>query len=261
MRNLYYLPGILLVLLPFLGLMISGRRERKEQRQQAAMMNAAAEVQRIETDRRQAVQQAKAAERKRKQAEREQARAAKEAERQRKQDAAHALKVARAAELAELAERELAAKQAAKALDAAKAEPTPEEHSEPVHDAQPDAEPTQADTEPTEPDSLLSRLGVKGNNAFKGHVVAFTGRLPGMTRAEAIQAVQENGGRAYTKMPAGTTLLVVGEKPGMCKMDKADEWIGQVRKITAKQFFEMLAEPLTVEPEELEAAFAAMYAA
>ena len=92
-------------------------------------------------------------------------------------------------------------------------------------------------------------------------MVAFTGRLPGMTRAEAIQAVQANGGRAYTKMPAGTTLLVVGDKPGMCKMDKADEWIGQVRKITAGQFFEMLAQPLTLEPEELEAMFAARFAA
>lgn len=61
-----------------------------------------------------------------------------------------------------------------------------------------------------------------------------------MTRAEAIQAVQANGGRGYTRMPVGTTLLVVGINPGMCKMDKADEWIGQVRKITAAQFFDML---------------------
>ena len=96
-----------------------------------------------------------------------------------------------------------------------------------------------------------------GNNAFKGHVVAFTGKLPGMTRREAIEAVQQNGGRAYTKMPAGTTLLVVGDKPGMCKMDKADEWIGQVRKITAAQFFAMLEQPLELELDE----FAAMFAA
>ena len=261
MRYLLYLPGIILILLPFVLTELSNKAEADSQRRKAAERAAAEEQRQIEAAAKKAAQEAKAAERERKQAEREQARAAKEAERQRKQDAAHALKVARAAELAELAERELAARQAAMALDAAKVEPTPEEHSEPVHDAQPDTEPTQPDTEPTKPDSLLSRLGVKGNNAFKGHVVAFTGRLPGMTRAEAIQAVQANGGRAYTKMPAGTTLLVVGDKPGMCKMDKADEWIGQVRKITAKQFFEMLAEPLTVEPEELEAAFAAMYAA
>ena len=96
-----------------------------------------------------------------------------------------------------------------------------------------------------------------GNDAFKGQMVAFTGRLPGMTRREAIQAVRDNGGRAYEKMPVGTTLLVVGDKPGMCKMDKADEWIGQVRKITAAQFFAMLEQPLTLELDE----FAAMFAA
>ena len=50
---------------------------------------------------------------------------------------------------------------------------------------------------------------------------------------------------------------MVGDKPGMCKMDKADEWIGQVRKITAAQFFAMLEQPLTLELDE----FAAMFAA
>jgi len=55
-----------------------------------------------------------------------------------------------------------------------------------------------------------------------------------------VELVQEMGGRAYDKgMPAGTTLLVVGEKPGMKKMDLADEWIGQVKKITTAQFWKM----------------------
>ena len=79
---------------------------------------------------------------------------------------------------------------------------------------------------------------------FKGHVVAFTGTLKqsGMKRREAVEKVIQAGGRAYDKgMPAGTTLLVVGNNPGMCKLDKADEWIGQVRKITEAQFLEMFA--------------------
>lgn len=98
---------------------------------------------------------------------------------------------------------------------------------------------------------------VHGNNAFAGQTVAFTGTLPNMTRAEAIAAVTANGGRAYDTMTAGTTLLVVGDKPGMNKLDKADRWIGQVRKITPAQFDAMLKLPLTLTPDE----FAAMIAA
>ena len=87
-----------------------------------------------------------------------------------------------------------------------------------------------------------------GNNAFAGHVVAFTGTLPGMTRREAIEAVQKNGGKAFDSMPAATTLLVVGDRPGTCKQDKADEW-QSCRKITAQQFFAMLQMPLTLDPD------------
>ena len=92
---------------------------------------------------------------------------------------------------------------------------------------------------------------------FAGQIVAFTGALKDMTRAEAIRAVEANGGRAYETMPAGTTLLVVGDKPGMGKMDKADKWIGQTRKITQEQFRCMLTAPLTVTPDQFAAAFAA----
>ena len=80
-----------------------------------------------------------------------------------------------------------------------------------------------------------------GNNAFAGQVVAFTGKLPGMTRREAIQAVHDNGGRAFESMPASTTLLVVGSRPGTGKLDLADEWIGQVRKITPPVVAEAVA--------------------
>ena len=50
----------------------------------------------------------------------------------------------------------------------------------------------------------------KASGAFAGQIVAFTGRLYGLPRAEAIKAVQARGGRAFAGMPAGTTLLVVG---------------------------------------------------
>lgn len=99
-------------------------------------------------------------------------------------------------------------------------------------------------------------LPFKGNNAFVGEVVAFTGTLDGMTRAEAIKAVEANGGRAFDTMPAGTTILVVGDKPGMNKLDKADRWIGQVRKITQAQFQAKLSLPLTLSPDDFADAFA-----
>ena len=99
-------------------------------------------------------------------------------------------------------------------------------------------------------------LPFKGNNAFAGEVVAFTGTLDGMTRSEAIKAVEDNGGRAFETMPAGTTILVVGSNPGMNKLDKADRWIGQVRKITQEQFRAKLTLPLTLSPDEFAAHFA-----
>lgn len=83
----------------------------------------------------------------------------------------------------------------------------------------------------------------KASGVFSGQTVAFTGRLYGLPRAEAIKAVQARGGRAFTGMPAGTTLLVVGTLKGdgnSRKLEKADEWIGQVRKITEAQFLQML---------------------
>ena len=100
----------------------------------------------------------------------------------------------------------------------------------------------------------------RGNDAFAGQTVAFTGTLPGMTRREAIAAVQANGGRAFEDMPAGTTMLVVGENPGMRKLDKADEWITTCRKITPAQFADMLNQPLFLEPDEAAAFIRAHFA-
>jgi len=245
MRYLLYLPGLILLILPFALREIAAKQAADAKREKEAQRAAAEEQRRIEAE-------AKKAEKKAKAAERERVRAIREADRQRKQ--AERLEVARLR--AEYAERELAAMRELKALQRAETVPAaPVERVEPASDAR-DEEP-----EPVENPVPAAVPPVKGNGAFKGHVVSFTGRLPGMTRREAIQAVQDNGGRAYEKMPAGTTILVVGDKPGMCKMDKADEWIGQVRKITAKQFFDMLNEPPTVEIEDLMAKLSARNAA
>ena len=110
--------------------------------------------------------------------------------------------------------------------------------------SEPADEPPEAPAE--SPIKIITRCG---NNAFLGQSVSFTGTLPGMTRSEAIKAVQENGGKAFDAMPASTTLLVVGSKPGTRKLDKADEW-PSCKKITPEQFFIMLHQPLTFEPDD-----------
>ena len=99
--------------------------------------------------------------------------------------------------------------------------------------------------------------GLRGNNMFGGEIVAFTGTIPGMTRREAMQAVEANGGKAYSAMPAAATLLVVGEKPGSEKLELAERRCGQVRKIDAAHFKFMLEQDLTVTPNEFAACFAA----
>lgn len=90
------------------------------------------------------------------------------------------------------------------------------------------------------PKSFEAAVWAPPVNAFARHKVAFTGTLKSMPRRIAIEYVRAAGGKAFSTMPAGTTLLVVGENPGMDKMDKADLWIGQVRKITERQFLDML---------------------
>ena len=174
-----------------------------------------------------------------------------EAERRRAEKAAAA---ARAKAEREAKKVEAAAARAAEASQTPKrkrgrprkVQPAPEA---PVH--------VSPDPDPVRPETVSApALPFKGNNMFAGHVVAFTGTLKGMTRAEAIKAVEANGGRAFDTMPAGTTLLVVGENPGAAKLDKADKWIGQVRKITQREFESKLSAPLTVTPEEFADAFA-----
>lgn len=226
MRYMLCLPWIILMLVPVIVRWRAVARENRiaeEAAQLAAQREADARRKRDEAERRKAVSAAKAAQR-------EAAKAEREAGQQRRRDE----KLAQARELAELRERALDAARELKALERAGSIPA-------------GPEPKPVELKPVELKPVAPKR--QDNGAFAGQVVAFTGRLPGMTRREAIQAVRDNGGRAYEKMPAGTTLLVVGDRPGMCKLDKADEWIGQVRKITAAQFFEMLGEGETIEFE------------
>lgn len=103
------------------------------------------------------------------------------------------------------------------------------------------ADPAKASAEPSaDPDPAPAPDDTP--KPFAGHMVSFTGKMKSMTRPQAAEMVRQAGGRAFTKsMPVGTTLLVVGDTAGndTRKLEKADEWIGQLRKITESQFLAM----------------------
>lgn len=116
------------------------------------------------------------------------------------------------------------------------------------------AEPTHAQA-PQRASAPPAKLSFVGNNAFAGECVAFSGAIAGMTRAEAIRAVEANGGQAFENMPACTTLLVMGEHPGYYKRERANGW--GVKMISAEAFKIRIMQPLTLSPDEFAATFAA----
>lgn len=197
------------------------RAEREAEAQRAECERAAAE--------RKAEADAKQAETERRRAIRKQETEAKRAER---------LEAAR-----QLAEYKRQAVEAEKELRSLKHSPHPSPAATPSHQGEGSTAPAPR------------RPIIRGNNAFRGERVAFTGTLKDRTRREAIQAVADNGGRAFEDMPAGTTMLIVGGKPGKTKLDKARQW--GVRILTETDFESFLNLPVTVTPDE----FAAVYAA
>lgn len=248
--NRYYLlllPGILLLLLPFVKIAIDGHKAKARRRM------AIAEKERREAERREALRKAN--------------------------EEREAQKAAEAAEKAETATAPKRGpgrprKNPAPAADSdapkrkpgrPRKNPQPEQRPETIPaevavSEQPKREPEPTPAAPADP-APVKPVAYVGNNVFAGETVAFTGTLPGMTRREAIEAVKKNGGRAFDNMAAGTTILVVGDRPGKRKLDNADRWIGSCRKISAEQFSVMLKSPLTLTPEQFADYVNAIYAA
>lgn len=222
MRALLFLPALIFFLLPILHGIVQKRRKARLQRELAERRRIKAEIA---------------------------ARA--KAERDAQKAAA---KAATATKVAAQPKRKRGRPRKNPAQDApAAAQTTPAVQAAPESN-QPESKRSEGVSEPAKPAALP---GIKGNNAFAHEVVAFTGTLDGMTRAEAIKAVEANGGRAFQTMPAGTTLLVVGRNPGMSKLDKADKWISQTRKITQEQFKAKIDQPfVSFTPDEFAARFA-----
>ena len=59
------------------------------------------------------------------------------------------------------------------------------------------------------------------NLPLSGQTVVITGTLPGLSREEAAQLVQENGGKVTGSVSKKTSFLLAGENAGS-KLDKAN---------------------------------------
>ena len=186
-------------------------RKRKERAENAARVKQEKERQEAARKEAQAI----------KAAERANAQKAKEEERKRKQ----AEKMEAARQLAEYQERALRAERELRALRTEKPASAPA----------------------VSLDEFAARILSKEksvNNApkpfdapqsFAHEIVAFTGTLPTMTRAEAIAATQERGGRGYKTINTHCTLLVVGQRPGRQQQERAASW--NIPTITWEEWF------------------------
>lgn len=208
------------------------KKQQEAARKQAETEAAALAKKEADAKRKAAREEASAKVKAEKQAEREAARKAREEA----SAARMAAKLEAARLLAEYRERALAAARELKELETPRRDPEPE----PVPEA---SAPISLKAFAASAPELSAPDPDNAPKPFQGHMVSFTGKLKSMTRGEAAEMVRKAGGKAFTKaMPAGTTLLIVGDTAGCdtAKLEKADEWIGQLKKLTEGQFLAML---------------------
>lgn len=205
------------------------RKQHEAERKAAAAKRAAQETENRRRQEAEAQQAAKAAAQELKRAEKEKREAARKAA----AEAKHQETLRRREELHQQKMRQLAELQAAQAAAAPTQQPEATKETAPSEAAA--GAPDPANKQATNP---------AHDGTFAGQTVAFTGTLPNMSRADAVQAVRERGGKAFAKeMPAGTTMLIVGRLQGdgeTNKLRRADQYIGQIRKLTAEQFIALI---------------------
>ncbi len=125
--------------------------------------------------------------------------------------AQHAAKLARANELREISEKRLAAERALKSLQTGSIPPT----------------------------SSAGSMSSASGHAFSGQVVAFTGSIPGVKRADAIAEIKRQGGRAYNgDMGADVTMIIVGNvRKETDKLRKAKAW--GIKQVPASEWLRL----------------------
>jgi len=62
-----------------------------------------------------------------------------------------------------------------------------------------------------------------GGSAFDGQTIVFTGSLPDLSRTEATEIIEAEGGSVTSSVSGVTDLLVAGENPGSRKQSAAEE--------------------------------------
>lgn len=80
---------------------------------------------------------------------------------------------------------------------------------------------------------------VAESNALEGKSFLYTGTFAGMTREELEAKIEANGGKLLSGVSAKLNYLIVGEKPGASKLDKANRL--NVKLISEEEFLGMLS--------------------
>jgi DNA ligase (NAD+) len=74
----------------------------------------------------------------------------------------------------------------------------------------------------------------EGGGHFEDETVVFTGSLPSLTRSEATERVERQGGNVTSSVSSNTDYLVVGENPGTRKREDAEE--NEVPELSGEEF-------------------------
>lgn len=79
---------------------------------------------------------------------------------------------------------------------------------------------------------------VMESNSLEGKTFLYTGTFASMSREELESRIEANGGKFLSGVSAKLNFLIVGEKPGASKLDKATKL--NVKMISEEEFLEML---------------------
>lgn len=79
---------------------------------------------------------------------------------------------------------------------------------------------------------------VMESNSLEGKTFLYTGTFASMSREELESRIEANGGKLVSGVSAKLNFLIVGEKPGASKLDKATKL--NVKMISEEEFLEML---------------------
>ena len=74
---------------------------------------------------------------------------------------------------------------------------------------------------------------------FKNQTLMFTGKLTGISRAEAKSLVEKNSGKIVSNVSNKLDFLVVGEKPTMRKVNEAKNL--NIKVLSPDKFIEMIS--------------------